>query len=329
MSNYYQDSNSEIENDSYDSENQNLGISILDYEKIDLEQQELKNKRKYDEEQNNATINKKTKITKEDNIENNKNEKEKLKEKKKEEKKEKEEEEDYLVLCPICLEHFSNKTMLNPCYHAFCYICIKKWSNVSQNCPLCKQSFDFAIYNIKDEYNFDKVYFSEKEILNKKKNYYRISSNEDDIEYRRNIYDKGFYAKQTEKYKVLNENQTYLNYLTKNKAKFNRIIPWIERDLKAILRMDDIDIVRDYIIGVLKKYDLDSEQAREEISLFLNNKTNHFIHELKCFINSPFNIKTYDSQYQYVKKSEHKIPIEVVKNYFLTQQKLNEKKKDI
>ncbi|ORX76673.1 hypothetical protein BCR32DRAFT_248566 [Anaeromyces robustus] len=319
MSNYYQDSNSEIENDSYDSEEgQNLGISTLDYEKIDLEQKERieNNKRKYEKEQisqNNKNNNKKIKITSKENTIDNKNEKEKLKEK----EKEKEDEEDYLVSCPICLEHFSNKTMLNPCYHAFCYICINKWSKVSQNCPLCKQPFDFAVYHIKDEFNFDKVYFGEKEILNKKKkNYNRTSSNKDEIEYRREIYDKGLYAKQIDKYKVLNENQT---------SKFNRIIPWIERDIKAILRMDDIDIVKDYIIGVIKKYDLDSEKAGEEISLFLNNKTNHFIHELKCFINSPFNIKTYDTQHQYEKKSEHKIPIEVVKDYFLTQQKLKEK----
>jgi len=138
-----------------------------------------------------------------------------------------------------------------------------------------------------------------------------------------------------------------LDYLSKYKAKFDRIIPWIERDIKAILHVDDIDLIRDFIIGILKRYifrhiythihiyiyifiiffikiiiyvyhfifnfyeitryDLDSEEAKDEISIFLRDKTNHFIHELKGFINSPFNIQTYDRETQYEKKSDHKV----------------------
>jgi len=40
---------------------------------------------------------------------------------------------------------------------AFCNICIKKWSKVSKSCPLCKQTYNYAIYNIKDEYTYDTV----------------------------------------------------------------------------------------------------------------------------------------------------------------------------
>ncbi|ORY47958.1 hypothetical protein LY90DRAFT_671109, partial [Neocallimastix californiae] len=131
------------------------------------------------------------------------------------------------------------------------------------------------------------------------------------------VYRQGLYSKQTEKYKVLKENQTFIDYFSKNKAKFNRIIPWIERDLKAILHTQDIGIIRDFILSVLKTYDLNSEEAKIQIAPFLTTKTNHFIHELKCFINSPFNIKAYDRQNLFEKKSEHKIPLEAVTNYYL------------
>lgn len=360
MSNYNEeDTNSDIqeENSGYDSEEGSyLGISTLDYEKIDLEYQRGKdnnksnNKRLLEEQYSDDTSHKKTKlnfsnenlpIKKESTSEGNDNDN----------NEEEEKDDDDLITCPICLEYYSNKTLLNPCYHAFCYECIKFWSKVSQNCPLCKQTFNFAIYNIKDEYNFDKIYFGEDGSTNQKQKKQNVSSSrnrsnsiysfpnsssssntkpsdtKEDIERRRNIYINGLYAKQMEKYKVLKENQTYLDYLSKNKVKFNRIIPWIERDLKAILPIDDIELIRDYIINIIKKNDLDSEKATTEISKFLDKNTNHFIYELKGFINSPFNISTYDRLTQYEKKSDHKIPLEVTKKYFITQSKIKKKNK--
>jgi len=347
---YQEDSNSEAETkkdiqyntDEEEEESHRLGLSILDYKELDLEIKHRNNKRSYDNndndndnnnndnEESNSLYTKKIKIIEKDKIKE-------TKEQISNSNEEKEKEEDYLLTCPICLEYFSNKTLLNPCYHSFCYICIKKWSKVSQQCPLCKQTYNFAIFNIKDEYNFDKVYFGEKEEEYNKNHKYSLPfssssghlnpSEKDEIEYRREVYRQGLYSKQTEKYNVLKENQTFIDYFSKNKAKFNRIIPWIERDLKAILHTQDIGTIRDFILSVLKTYDLNSEEAKIQIAPFLTTKTNHFIHELKCFINSPFNIKTYDRQNLFEKKSEHKIPLEAVANYYLTQQKLKEKNK--
>ncbi|ORX47908.1 hypothetical protein BCR36DRAFT_584604 [Piromyces finnis] len=333
MSNYYQEYlNSEsTEDNSYDSEEgQGLDISTLDYEKLDSKYQKNKRPHELSETFENSNI-KKIKI---DNPkEKNKNTENDT------------DDDDYLITCPICLESFLNKTLLDPCYHAFCNVCIKKWSKVSQNCPLCKRHYDFAIYNIKDEYTYDKIYFGEGEIQHQKPKRKEIyprnhqysypslfslsnnKNNKDGIDYRSKIYTQGLYSKQPEKYKVLKESQTYLEYLTKYKAKFDRIIPWVERDIKAILHTDEIDLIRDFILRIIKRYDLDSEEAMDEISLFLKDKTNHFIYELKGFINSPFNIQTYDRETQYEKKSDHKIPFEAVKDYYLTQQKLKEKEK--
>ncbi|OUM66765.1 hypothetical protein PIROE2DRAFT_5978 [Piromyces sp. E2] len=184
MSNYFQEElNSESTQDnSYDSEEgHSLGISTLDYEKIDTEYQK-NNNNKRSHEVTETSENTNTKKIKTNNIQdtnniNNNNIKEKC--------KEKDEDDDYLITCPICLEPFLNKTLLNPCY-------------LSQKCPLCKQDYNFAIYNIKDEYTYDKIYFGEEKIQNQKQKRKEIyqrnyrnhftassSSNKDDISFRK------------------------------------------------------------------------------------------------------------------------------------------------
>ena len=42
--------------------------------------------------------------------------------------------------CPICLNKLSSSTatILNPCYHVFCFDCILTWSKLKLFCPLCK-----------------------------------------------------------------------------------------------------------------------------------------------------------------------------------------------
>jgi len=128
MSNYNEeDTNSDIqeENSGYDSEEGSyLGISTLDYEKIDLEYQRGKdnnksnNKRLLEEQYSDDTSHKKTKlnfsnenlpIKKESTSEGNDNDN----------NEEEEKDDDDLITCPICLEYYSNKTLLNPCYRMY------------------------------------------------------------------------------------------------------------------------------------------------------------------------------------------------------------------
>ncbi|OVA15026.1 zinc finger protein [Macleaya cordata] len=48
--------------------------------------------------------------------------------------------------CPICLrciDHYNHKVaVLTVCMHAYCIDCIRKWSELKRNCPLCKTEFD-------------------------------------------------------------------------------------------------------------------------------------------------------------------------------------------
>jgi len=108
--------------------------------------------------------------------------------------------------------------------------------------------------------------------------------------------------------------------------KLNRLIPWIRRELRAILtlssssatipttddyneqhpsrhRYEEIDtgleLTREYIIAVLKRYDLQTDQAQDLLRDFLHEHTELFVHELMAFARSPYSIEAYDQVAQY------------------------------
>ncbi|RWS01663.1 E3 ubiquitin-protein ligase Topors-like protein [Dinothrombium tinctorium] len=56
--------------------------------------------------------------------------------------------------CPICLERIEDKSFANRCFHSFCKTCLVEWSKVKAECPVCRQTFDKILYNVKamDDY---------------------------------------------------------------------------------------------------------------------------------------------------------------------------------
>ncbi|KAI8597341.1 hypothetical protein EDD21DRAFT_418803 [Dissophora ornata] len=127
--------------------------------------------------------------------------------------------------------------------------------------------------------------------------------------------------------------------------KLDRLIPWIRRELRAILslsttpsyssgtntdeastssssspfsfppslssdtehlqhhRYEEIDtgleLIREYIVAVLKRYDLQTDQAHDLLKDFLQESTEQFVHELMAFARSPHSIEAYDRSAQY------------------------------
>ncbi|XP_023734122.1 uncharacterized protein LOC111881981 [Lactuca sativa] len=43
--------------------------------------------------------------------------------------------------CPICLSLIEEAAVITICFHAYCYDCIRKWSNLKRKCPLCNAEF--------------------------------------------------------------------------------------------------------------------------------------------------------------------------------------------
>lgn len=66
--------------------------------------------------------------------------------------------------CSICIQEYSNRTWLRPCYHSFCFTCIKHWINIANSiCPICRQQVNSLVYNIDDEENtFDEYHLKDK-----------------------------------------------------------------------------------------------------------------------------------------------------------------------
>ncbi|CAH1397381.1 unnamed protein product [Nezara viridula] len=60
--------------------------------------------------------------------------------------------------CAICLEEFTNKSFTNSCLHQFCYNCLKEWSKIKPECPLCKQRFHTIIYNVRSLDDFEEYH---------------------------------------------------------------------------------------------------------------------------------------------------------------------------
>ena len=51
-----------------------------------------------------------------------------------------------LQKCSICLEPMKEPSQLNTCLHEFCKDCIDHWTQLSSQCPLCKENFTKVIY---------------------------------------------------------------------------------------------------------------------------------------------------------------------------------------
>ncbi|BFZ16511.1 hypothetical protein BsWGS_19550 [Bradybaena similaris] len=57
--------------------------------------------------------------------------------------------------CSICLGPFINKSFTSSCAHSFCFVCLKQWSKVKAECPLCKQPFTGIFHNIRSNDSYD------------------------------------------------------------------------------------------------------------------------------------------------------------------------------
>ncbi len=57
--------------------------------------------------------------------------------------------------CAICLENITNRSLTDPCLHAFCFDCICQWSRQSHKCPICRTRYCNIFHNIRSDENFE------------------------------------------------------------------------------------------------------------------------------------------------------------------------------
>ncbi|KAF7638827.1 RING-type domain-containing protein [Meloidogyne graminicola] len=51
-------------------------------------------------------------------------------------------------VCPICLHHWNDPTVLDNCNHIFCFDCIVEWTKLKPVCPLCKCSLELLKHRL-------------------------------------------------------------------------------------------------------------------------------------------------------------------------------------
>ncbi|EFA76139.1 RING zinc finger-containing protein [Heterostelium album PN500] len=219
--------------------------------------------------------------------------------------------------CPICLSEIEDITFLDICFHHFCYICILQWSEISGNCPLCKSNFQSLIHDVKSNKEYKRHLINNKNSNNNANNsnnrrlnhqqqqqqqQQRIfipnnNSNTSSHEFRRSVY-----ARQIKAIPMVPPFKLYLSpqMISANYSRWkSRLSPWIKRELQAILQTEQVDILEEMILSLLKKHTIDSAIIIDTLKRFLFDKTDLFLHELLCFACSHYNIQAYDQNVTY------------------------------
>ncbi|ORY08417.1 hypothetical protein K493DRAFT_403404 [Basidiobolus meristosporus CBS 931.73] len=87
--------------------------------------------------------------------------------------------------------------------------------------------------------------------------------------------------------------------ILQSQSSIDRVVPWIRRDLQVLLNDEDVELVKEHIIAIMKKMDMKSDRAIELLQPFLEDKSEHFVHELVAFARSSLNIHDYDRYVPY------------------------------
>lgn len=80
----------------------------------------------------------------------------------------------------------------------------------------------------------------------------------------------------------------------------HRLVPWINRELAALLPVSMIGVVLSEIMDLIERYSIDSREFRRALRQHLGSRTRHFVHEFYNFARSPYDMVGHDSAAQYI-----------------------------
>ncbi|KAJ3146068.1 hypothetical protein HK101_002370, partial [Irineochytrium annulatum] len=73
-----------------------------------------------------------------------------------------------------------------------------------------------------------------------------------------------------------------------------RLLPWLRRELRVLLRDVDAELVKDLTMAVMERFDLQSDAAAGLLRPFFQERTEQFVHECTAFLRSPFEMDVWD-----------------------------------
>ncbi|KAK9687452.1 hypothetical protein K7432_014787 [Basidiobolus ranarum] len=188
-----------------------------------------------------------------------------------EDEKEEEEVEDN---CPICLSGFQQKTFVEPCLHTYCFQCIELWASAHRQCPLCKVEFFSVIYNVAYE-TYRRFTFPPLALKHGPQSTQAPHSSFRPQPYRRRRpipqygpievdeeqrIEAGYRKRRlVYKYKLRavhigsNAHSGFQPASLQSQSNTARVVAWIRRDLQVLLNDEDVELVKEHILAILKK----------------------------------------------------------------------------
>lgn len=274
--------------------------------------------------------------------------------------------------CSICLGPFNNKSFTSSCAHSFCFVCLKQWSKVKAECPLCKQPFTSIFHNIRSDQSYD-IYelppvhpphpsdysfynYFPRSLFTTPTHYISLTrpgldadltlSNFSRFQFRHRRYDRYLqpqhpvhgehqYSYTSSSFNAANhlsavswargvedfrrevyrhnlgppslilgtENSTYRltpAMVAASSHRLQRIMPWLTRELKVLLKShQNVRLAISIIQPLLTQVTIDSPHFSEKVSPLLGRRSRHFIQEFVAFTNSALTMQAFDRKAMY------------------------------
>lgn len=213
--------------------------------------------------------------------------------------------------------------------HAFCFQCLRQWSEVNRSCPLCKAQLQAIIHNIRAD-NVFTIYQlpppapdcrvpghpaatrpsrgagwtpQQRRMAAAQRQRLRRPQPQlpDDVERRRVIY--------AGRLRLLPETDPWVQAhqrsieprVLMSTTNQERLRSWLEREVTAVVGMNHREFVMTYLMSLLQRIDIRNRNMFvEAVRPFFFDEAEHFWHELVAFARSPFSMAAYDQHAKYL-----------------------------
>lgn len=103
--------------------------------------------------------------------------------------------------------------------------------------------------------------------------------------------------------------ETSPTFFRENPAQTHRLVPWLNRELNALLQGhgEQIAFLLDLILGLIKRHPIDSEEFYQHVYPFVGRNTRQFMREFLAFAKSPYHMAAYDRHVSYEENDEPNI----------------------
>ncbi|XP_035699848.1 E3 ubiquitin-protein ligase Topors-like [Branchiostoma floridae] len=124
--------------------------------------------------------------------------------------------------------------------------------------------------------------------------HYRPERRMSAISIRKRVYSRGLRARGVQGDEGRTRDIT-AEFYRSNPAVTHRLVPWLSRELEALVASRDIvDFLLQLIVTVIQQVDLGSSTIKHTLEPYLLHRTDHFLHEFTTFAKYPFDMAAFD-----------------------------------